>query len=135
VAEGAAPLSYQWLFNGAPLASQTGTNLVFASVQMTNAGSYRVKITNLVSVALSDSAVLTVLAPPAGRAELVGNSTVRLSFTVLPGRSYQFEYKNNLEDPGWTALGSPVLAVASTLVQDDAIGSRTKRFYRLVVLP
>jgi hypothetical protein len=135
VAAGAAPLSYRWLFNDAPLADQTATNLVFAGVQMTNAGSYRVQVTNLVSVALSDSAVLTVLAPPSGSAELVGNRTVRLSFTVLPGRSYQFEYKNNLEDPGWTALGSPVLAVAGTLIQDDGIGSRAKRFYRLVVLP
>jgi hypothetical protein len=135
VAEGASPLSYQWFFNSAPLANRTGTNLVLASVQMTNAGSYRVQVTNLVSVALSDSAVLTVLAPPAGRAELIGNSTVRLLFTVLPGRSYQFEYKNNLEDPGWTALGSPVVAGESTLTQDDDIGSRARRFYRLVVLP
>jgi hypothetical protein len=135
VAAGAAPLSYQWLFNDEPLANQTGTNLVLASVQMTNAGSYRVRVTNTVSVALSDSAVLAVLAPPSGRAELIGNTTVRLSFAVLAGRNYQFEYKNNLDDPAWTTLGSPVLAEESTLILDDAIGSHAKRFYRLVVLP
>jgi hypothetical protein len=134
VAEGAAPLNYQWFFNDEPLANQMGTNLVLASVQMTNAGSYRVQVTNTVSVALSDSAVLTVLVPPSGRAELVGNSTVRLSFAILPGRSYQLEYLNSLEDPEWTPLGLPVTAGESTLIVDDDIGSHTQRFYRLVVV-
>ena len=135
VAAGAAPSSFQWFFNDAPLANQTATNLVFASVQMTNAGSYRVQVTNLMSLALSDNAGLTVLAPPSGSANLVGNSTVRLSFAVLPGRSYQVEYKNNLEDPGWAPLGPPVTAGESTLIADDNIGGRARRFYRLVVLP
>ena len=135
VAEGAAPLNYQWFFNDVPLANRTGTNLVFASVQMTNAGSYRVQVTNTMSVALSDSAVLTVLAPPSGYAELMGNTTVRLSFAVLPGRSYQFEYLNSLEDAGWTPLGPPVVAGAGTLIVDDDIGGHAQRFYRLVVLP
>jgi hypothetical protein len=91
-------VTYQWFFNDTPILSQTDTNLVFASVQLTNAGSYRVQVANTVGAVLSDPAILMVLRPPSGLASLIGNGTVRLSFLVLPGRSYQVEYKNRLED-------------------------------------
>jgi hypothetical protein len=135
IAESDTPLTYQWFFNDTPILSQTDTNLVFASVQLTNAGSYRVQVANTVGAVLSDPAILMVLKPPSGLASLIGNGTVRLSFLVLPGRSYQVEYKNRLEDSDWTPLHLPVLAAESLLSVDDNMGGHAQRFYRLIVLP
>lgn len=134
-AEGTSPLSYQWFFNDEAIANQTGTSLVFASVEFTQAGTYRARVTNAVNGVLSDPAILTVLATPVGNAALTGESTVRLTFPVLAGRSYQIEFKNQLEDPDWTPLGLPLLAETNLLTMDDALQGRPQRFYRLAILP
>ncbi len=134
-ATGDAPLSYQWLFNNTPLAGQTGTNLVLTSVSAASAGNYRVQVTNLVSSVLSDIATLTVATPPTGSAAIVNGDTVRLTFPVLTGHTYQVEYKNSLTDATWLPLGSPIVASGSTLTVDDGTAASAQRFYRLAVLP
>ena len=63
-ASGTAPLSYQWMFNGAVIIGATGTSLTLTSVQPTNGGSYAVVVTNLAGSVTSAVAVLTVLVPP-----------------------------------------------------------------------
>ena len=45
-AAGDASLSYQWQWNGAGLAGQTASSLTLNDVQLTNAGSYSVVVTN-----------------------------------------------------------------------------------------
>ncbi len=64
VASGSQPLSYQWRFNGANLAGKTATSLALANVQLTNAGSYSVVVTNLAGSRTSSNAVLTVNPAP-----------------------------------------------------------------------
>jgi alpha-tubulin suppressor-like RCC1 family protein len=59
-ASGTAPLSYQWLFNGANLAGATGSALALASVQPTDLGSYSVVVTNNLGSATSSVATLTL---------------------------------------------------------------------------
>ena len=59
-ANGQSPLSYQWLFNGTPLANQTDTNLSLTNVQFTNAGGYSVIVTNAYGSVTSSVAQLTV---------------------------------------------------------------------------
>jgi hypothetical protein len=61
VAGGGLPLSYQWLFNGVPLAGKTGLSLTLVNVQPTNAGNYSVLVTNAVGSILSSNAFLTVV--------------------------------------------------------------------------
>jgi hypothetical protein len=63
-ASGTTPLSYQWEFNGAPIAAATKPSLVVPSAQATNAGLYSVLITNVAGSVLSSNAHLIVnLAP------------------------------------------------------------------------
>jgi hypothetical protein len=57
---GTAPLSYQWKLNGAGLADETKSSLSFVSVQMTNAGTYSVEVTNSAGAITSSGAVLAV---------------------------------------------------------------------------
>jgi hypothetical protein len=71
-AAGTAPLSYQWRFAGTNLAGATSTALTLTNLQMAQAGSYTVQVTNLYGSATSSNAVLTVnpvlscVPPPSG---------------------------------------------------------------------
>ena len=53
-------LSYQWRFNGNPIASATTSSLVFPSAQLTQAGNYSVVVANAADSATSSNATLTV---------------------------------------------------------------------------
>jgi hypothetical protein len=64
-AGGAAPLSYQWLYNGSPMPGQTASTLTLTDVQAAQQGNYSVMVTNLGGMLLSSNAVLTVGQPPA----------------------------------------------------------------------
>ena len=61
-ATGDSPLGYQWRFQGANLIGKTSSSLVLADVQLTNAGSYSVVVSNLAGSATSSNALLTVIA-------------------------------------------------------------------------
>jgi hypothetical protein len=75
-AGGGQPLSYQWNFNGAPIANATSSNLTLSNVQFSNAGPYSVLITNVLGSTNSTEALLTVISatPPCAPlpADIVG---------------------------------------------------------------
>ncbi len=58
-ASGTAPLHFQWQFNQLDLPGKTGTSLILANAQLTNAGEYAIVVTN-VAGATSNVATLTV---------------------------------------------------------------------------
>jgi alpha-tubulin suppressor-like RCC1 family protein len=66
---GSGPFNYQWFFNGTPLADgpaisgSAGPILTLSNLQLTNAGTYAVFVTNAIATA-SASAALAVLSPP-----------------------------------------------------------------------
>ena len=108
-ADGIAPLSYQWWFNGTTqLAGATNTSLTLTSVQPTNAGNYSVVVTNNYGSVTSSIATLTVLVPPAittqptNQTALAGGTGI---FAVVASGTAQLSYqwqKNgvNLTDGG-----------------------------------
>jgi hypothetical protein len=63
-ATGSAPLSYQWSLAGTDLAGATDSLLTLTNVQSTNAGNYRVLVTNVAGSTMSSNALLTVNLPP-----------------------------------------------------------------------
>ncbi len=67
VASGAAPLWYQWYFEGQPLGDATNASLAFSGLMAAQAGSYAVVVTNGYGMATSRVAVVSVL----GSAQLV----------------------------------------------------------------
>ncbi|HOX57241.1 MAG TPA: family 10 glycosylhydrolase [Candidatus Paceibacterota bacterium] len=63
-ATGAAPLSYQWRFEGANLPGVTASSYTRTSVQPIHEGDYSVVITNVAGAVTSQIAVLVVNIPP-----------------------------------------------------------------------
>jgi hypothetical protein len=58
---------------------------------------------------------------------------VTLVWSVVAGRTYSVQYKNNLEDPVWHALrGTP--AINGTQAQFAVPTDQTSRYYRIVVV-
>jgi len=64
VASGSAPISYQWQFNGNPIAGATNSNYAITAVQTNHAGAYRVVVANPFGTTNSAPATLTILPLP-----------------------------------------------------------------------
>jgi hypothetical protein len=58
---------------------------------------------------------------------------VIISFSTTTGASYQIQYKNNLTDSSWTALGNPISGTGGVASVQDAVVAGSYRFYRAVV--
>ena len=63
-AGGSAPLSYQWLFNTAPILGETNSMLLITNVQSGQGGLYAVRIANSLGSITSSNATLLVNSPP-----------------------------------------------------------------------
>lgn len=63
-ASGTAPLSYQWLKNGATISGATASTYVIASAASADAGSYTVRVSNSLGTVTSSAATVTVQVPP-----------------------------------------------------------------------
>ncbi len=61
VADGTAPLQYQWHFNNTTLSGATNTSVVLSNAQPANAGNYFVVVTNSAGSVTSDIVTLTVI--------------------------------------------------------------------------
>jgi hypothetical protein len=108
-ATGTMPLRYQWRFNNSPLADATNAILTLPNVQLTNAGTYDVVVTNSAGADTSAVAMLTVTAPPtittppSDLTVTIGNNAL---FTVAasgsPALHYQWYFNTNSALPSAT---------------------------------
>src|ERR1035437_5731725 len=88
VADGSAPLAYQWMLNGTAIASATNTSYIDGSVQPGDAGAYTVVVTNGVGSVTSQAATLTFSASATATSPVF--STQPKSDTVASGHSVTF---------------------------------------------
>jgi hypothetical protein len=58
-----------------------------------------------------------------------------LTWSSIPGRSYQVEHKSDLSQPTWDNLGGVLVATGPVSSASDTITTRARRFYRVVLLP
>jgi hypothetical protein len=96
-AAGAAPLAYQWLFDGVDIAGATNSALTVANVQSAQAGTYSVLVTNVGGATLSSNALLSLAVAPALAAQpqsqsilAGGQATFSITVTGTPPFSYQW---------------------------------------------
>jgi uncharacterized repeat protein (TIGR01451 family) len=129
------PLNYQWQRNGANLAGANGPSLSIAHVQLTNAGTYQVVISNADTNAVSAAAQLQVVeqAPAPTIVSITqAGSAVTISFTTALGASYTLEYKNSFSDSVWTTVSSAA-GTGETMSAIDSAATASTRFYRVRV--
>lgn len=125
------PLSYQWQLNGTNLvdgAGRTGTTsnvLSLASVQSSDAGSYRCVVTNIWGRTDSDVAVLGMLAPPAVTtlpASEVTGSSATLSASVAPNDVSAAVYFRYGLTTGYGSYSATNTIVSSNMVSVSVSG-------------
>jgi len=130
---GTAPLACQWQVNGADIPGATNVTLVLSNLVLSNAGNYRLVVTNALGTAACIPVPLTVL----------GNST--LSFGNVP--IAQTNYQANKIQLGASVLGSGPLryqwffsntnmnfttvagATNNTLMLDPALAVQSGNYY------
>ncbi len=130
-AKGSQPLAYQWRRNGSPLGDASASSLVLTNLQLTDAGTFTVVITNAYGSITSNPAILTV--NPAG-----------VSFAVYPGvtitgfvgLTYGIQATTNLSDTNsWFGVANVTLDAPTRLWFDTQPATLARRFYRVVPGP
>ncbi len=142
-----APLSYQWYFNtNTALPNATNVSLTLTNVQLSNAGYYRVAITNSAGATNSFNALLTVIQPPVLTNNPVSFTNVAggdATFTVLAGGSaplaYQWYFNTNTALSDATNTSFPLTGIRASqtgsylVIITNAGGSVTSPPANLVV--
>ena len=132
---GVGALSYQWFFNGTLLLGSVSSSLALTNLNLFQAGSYWVQVTNLNGPTTSPVATLTVLDPPSLALGSVDTSSGSVSFSLssASGLLYTLQFKNALSDSTWFPILPAVTGSGGSisLVDTNAAGALS-RFYRVV---
>ena len=130
-AVGTAPLAYQWQHNGHPIAGAIGSMLILNNIQPSQGGAYRVVVSNIGGIAISEPSTLRV--GSGILASSVENGTFSLSVAGEAGCDYLIETSTDL------LLWEPLVTVfdpePAWSFSDSIIVGRTTYFYRLRRLP
>jgi hypothetical protein len=136
-AGGTAPLSYQWLFNGATINGATAASLALNSVQLSQAGQYAVKVSNSAGNVTSSAATLTVNTPSTTTLSIGSVTTTLdgfiLSWTSVPGAKYAVVAADAVGNATWTAAAE-VTAPAnggSVSVKLPKPANQNAQFYKI----
>ena len=151
-ASGSTPLSYQWSkstdggANYSAIGGATSATYTIGSVALSDAGSYRVVVTNSAGSATSNAAVLTVQQPAAITAQPVGSTvaagasyTLSVTATGTPAPTYQWKL-NGTNLSGATSSSYTITNAAGanagnyTCVVTNAAGAATSNSATVNVL-
>jgi hypothetical protein len=116
VAQGNGALSYQWRHNGESIEGATNSVLQLNDVQISEAGSYSVLVSNAFGGALSASALLTVApvlitAQPQDRVTFIGGPAV---FEVVAQGKEPLTYQ-------WALYGKPIEGATKSILSLTAL--------------
>lgn len=64
----------------------------------------------------------------------VGSGTTMVIWSAVPGKSYQIQYRESVEGPGWSNLGGTVTANGGTGGVVDPQPATSQRFYRVLLV-
>lgn len=128
------PFTYQWLFNGAPLAGQTSPTLSLTGVSLGNSGGYACLVDSPLGSLTSSNALLTAFNPfSVGSASFQLGGLFQLTATGDNGRAYRLESSTNLVD--WTPVVTNTVSGSTATFTDSGAAGKVLRFYRIVLLP
>lgn len=144
VAAGAAPLTYQWTFNGVALTGATGATLPVTTVQSSLFGSYAVVVSNAAGSVVSSSVTLSALAsvvppvvtPPPVVATAPVVATPPVAQTVVAGGGASFGVVATGTAPlayQWRRDGQMIAGASSATLTLANIQSSAAGTYSVVV--
>ena len=80
-------------------------------------------------------ALLIVETPPVFQSVTLSGGVLAFTWSATPGQSYQVQTTADLASANWTNLGSAITAINATLGASCAIGSASRQFYRILLMP
>src|SRR5262249_5609084 len=128
-AAGSTPLSYQWSKNGGVIAGATSATYAIASASTSDAGAYRVTVTNAVGTTTSDPAVLTVIVPPSittPPSSQTVNAGTSATFSVVASGSTPLSYQ-------WRKNGSAIAGATAATFRIGAVQAADAGAYPVAV--
>lgn len=132
-ATSALPVTYQWEKDGLTVSGAVERTLTLAGLNGTNAGSYRVVLSNADTNITSATVTVQVtnsLPSPNIISISRGGTNATVTFSTVVGLSYVLEYRDDFNVPGWTALGS-VAGTGNVESLIDPVAINPQRFYRI----
>jgi hypothetical protein len=147
MASGAAPLSYQWSFDSSDIPGATDNSYTIANVQVKDAGTYAVRVSNPFGSTNSSDAILSVNIPPYVVAQpqsqtlLIGqDATFTVSAVGALPLAFQWRFNGkDIADATGSTLTLPSVSVTNTgpysVVVTNLLGSVTSSNAWLTVLP
>jgi hypothetical protein len=78
---------------------------------------------------------IVVPPPPVIQMPTQSGNKLTLTWSALPGRAYQVQFKTDLAQTNWTNLGTTLTTTNTTAFASDTRGADPQRFYRIVLLP
>jgi hypothetical protein len=139
-AAGNPPLKYTWRLNGTPINLATNTTLSIPNVQLTNAGSYSVIVTDAVGVVTSSVAALTVL-PFGVTAIAQEGDNIRIAWTMRADKTNVLQSASGTVDGSDGTNFADIFTVTNTaglITNYLDVGAATNapaRFYRVRLAP
>jgi alpha-tubulin suppressor-like RCC1 family protein len=128
-AQGISPLSYQWTLGGTNVPAETNYFLSILNLQPSQAGPYRVVVSNPFGAVTSSVAQVNVLIPPSIVTGPVATNVAAgqsFSLSVTPGGSVPFTYRWMFENSNISGATGPVLTINNAQSANEGI-------YRAVV--
>ncbi len=128
-------------WNGNPLFSQTDlgqfawTNLQYVVTATGNSSVLKFGFSNDQNAFGLDDISVQPLSTLTALGVTQSGATLSLTWTAIPGLTYQVQYTEDLGAASWTSLGGAVTASSNTLTVTDSITASSQRFYRVVVSP
>ena len=131
---GAPPMSYKWLKDNSPLPGATNSSLVLSNLQLTNAGSYTLQVTNTVGVTSTVPAAVSIKVADVSLG--VKTNTASLTIGGLVGPTYGIQFATNLTGvSNWFGLTNLILSTPTQTWVVPQPASLPKSYFRVVPGP
>lgn len=135
VSANGAPLTYQWQFNATAIPGATGSGYSLTA-HTTNAGNYRVVVSNAGGSATSSVAMLTVNLPSAARLRDLSKApggAFSLNLTGTVNAYYEIQSSTNLNNTNaWATIAFITNSGGKTTFTDTSANGAPKKYYRSV---
>jgi len=133
---GALPMSFQWSFNGTPLADDgihiagsATASLSISNITTADAGSYTLAVTNFLGSTNSAAAVLNVLTPPMFTLQPVGRSVPPGLPTIFNAAATGNPLPSYYQ---WQLNGTNIPGATSSSYTNLAVGTNALGFYQVI---